>query len=173
MTADGTGDAPMTRWRVMPGTEIAELGTRLQSLNWSWLVADGPRLATEFGWRVVHSDANWVMLDTGFGLGSGEIRGRNGKAEVIEVRVTDFAEESATGRERIRDAFAALGESLTEALGEPTARIPGEFPQLRWAGEDHTLVLNELAVSVVLKLVDNARLARDDRNVELDEQGLL
>ncbi|MBF6425727.1 hypothetical protein IU440_13625 [Nocardia cyriacigeorgica] len=168
MTGAGSG-----QWRAMPGTDIAELGARLRSLTWSWQVTDGPQLATDFGWRVLHSDANWVMLDTGFGLGSGEIRGKEGKAEVIEVRVTDFAEESDAGRERVRDAFAALGEALTEALGAPTARIPGEFPQLRWAGPDHTLVLHELAVSVLLKLVDNARLARDDRNIELEEQGLL
>ncbi|AVH20691.1 hypothetical protein IU412_19350 [Nocardia cyriacigeorgica] len=173
MTADGSGGEPMTQWQAMTGTEIAELGTRLRSLAWSWQVADGPALATEFGWRVLHSDANWVMLDTGFGLGSGEIRGKDGRAEVIEVRVTDFAEESPAGRERIRDAFAALGEALTEALGAPTARVPGEFPQLRWAGAEQTLVLHELAVSVVLKLIDNTRLARDDRNVELEEQGLL
>lgn len=171
MTADGSES--MTQWHAMSDAEIAELGTRLRSLDWSWQVADGPQLATEFGWRVLHSDANWVMLDSGFGLGSGEIRGKEGKAEVIEARVTDFAEESAAGRERIRDAFAAMGEALAQTLGAPTARIPGEFPQLRWAGTNHTLVLHELAVSVVLKLVDNTRLARDDRNVELEEQGLL
>ncbi|MFE3442569.1 DUF6301 family protein [Nocardia sp. NPDC059180] len=161
----------MTEWRALTDDEVTDLATRLRSLEWSWQVADGPGLADGFGWRVVLSEPDWVMLDTGFGMGSGEIRGRDDKAVAIEVRVTEFADDS--DRARTRDAFAAMTDALTGALGEPTARIPGEFPQIRWAGTESTLVLQDMAVSVLLTLVSNAELADDDHKAELEEPGLL
>ncbi|WP_280234054.1 DUF6301 family protein [Nocardia cyriacigeorgica] len=161
----------MTEWRALSEGEVTDLATRLRSLEWSWQVADGPELAERFGWRVLLSEPEWVLLDTGLGTGSGEIRGEEEKAVAIEVRVTEFAD--ATERARTRDAFALMADALTDALGAPSARIPGEFPQIRWAGAESTLVLQDMAVSVVLTLVTNARLAADDRNAELEEQGLL
>ncbi|NEW39045.1 hypothetical protein GV793_08995 [Nocardia cyriacigeorgica] len=161
----------MTEWRALTDGEVTDLATRLRSLEWSWRVADGPELAEGFGWQVVLTEPEWVMLDTGFGMGSGEIRGEDDKAVAIEVRVTEFADDSA--RARIRDAFASMADALAAALGAPTARVPGEFPQIRWAGAESTLVLQAMTVSVVLTLVTNTRLADDDRNAALEDQGLL
>lgn len=161
----------MTEWRTPSAGDLTYLVTRLRDLDWSWNLADVPELAAGFGWRVVLARPNWVLLDTGLGAGSGKVHGASGKAVRIDTRLTDFVEEDAAGAERIRTAFAELAAVLTATLGEPTGRIPGRWPQIRWAGTGTTLVLAQSPVSVVLSLVTDARLAADDRNVEVERQG--
>ncbi|MGW6423884.1 DUF6301 family protein [Nocardia sp. NPDC055053] len=160
----------MTEWRIPSATELTDLATGLRDLDWSWNLADAAELAARFGWRVVVSRPNWVMLDTGLGVGSGKVHGEDGKAVRVETRLTDFVEENTAGTERIRTAFAELAGVLTDVLGAPTARIPGEWPQIRWAGPAATVVLAQSPVSVVLYLVTNARLAMDDRSIEVEKQ---
>ncbi|MFE6923276.1 DUF6301 family protein [Nocardia sp. NPDC057663] len=160
----------MTEWRTPSAAELTDLAAGLRDLDWSWDLADVPELAARFGWRAVLSRPNWVMLDTGLGVGSGKVHGADGKAVRIETRLTDFVEEDAAGTERIRTAFAEMAGVLTDALGAPTARIPGEWPQIRWADQAATVVLAQSPVSVVLYLVTNARLAMDDRNIEVERQ---
>ncbi|MFC4124725.1 DUF6301 family protein [Nocardia rhizosphaerae] len=160
----------MSEWRSPSATELTELVTRLRALDWTWILSDVPALAERFGWRVLVSRPNWVLLDTGLGAGSGKVHGADGAATRIETRLTDFVEENADGAQRIRTAFAELAGVITAAIGEPTTRIPGQWPQVRWVGEDSTLVLAQSAVSVVLSLVTNDRLARDDRNIEVERQ---
>lgn len=159
----------MTEWHTPSATELADLATRLRDLDWSWELSEVPELAAEFGWRVVANNPNWVMLDTGLGVGSGKVHGEDGNAVRIETRLTDFVEEDAAGTARLRMAFAEMTGALTEALGAPTARIPGRWPQIRWAGPAQTVVLTQSPVSVVLFLVTDARLAADDRNIEVEK----
>jgi hypothetical protein len=79
----------MTEWRATTEAEIVELASRLQSFDWSWQMADVPRLAAAFGWQVQSSRQDWVMLDDGFGMGSGFVRGSDGQVEDIELQVTE------------------------------------------------------------------------------------
>jgi hypothetical protein len=159
----------VTEWRAPSATELADLATRLRDLDWSWELSDVPELVAEFGWRVVVTRPNWVMLDTGLGIGSGKVHGEDGKAVRIETRLTDFVEEDAAGTARLRAVFDEMTGVLTEVLGEPAALIPGRWPQIRWAGQAQTVVLAQSPVSVVLYLVTDARLARDDRNIEVEK----
>lgn len=162
----------MTEWRALSDAEIAETATRLRSLDWSWRMADIPELAAEFGWRVLTTRPNWVMLDTGYGLASGRIHGHNEAAEEVELRVSDFAAEDPVGRARARDAFARMTTALTDALGEPTERQPGASAEIRWAARTTTIRLIVLSVSVHLHLVTNSYLAIHDKMVKLDRRGM-
>jgi hypothetical protein len=164
----------MTEWRALTDDEIVELATRLRSLDWSWRLDDAAVPASAFGWEVVMARGNWVMLDSGFGAGSAKLTGRDGQAGEILVQVTDFAAaDDAAGRAQTRDAFARMVAALTGALGEPTARIPGEVPEIRWAGADTTLVLRDPSAAVELFLMANPWLADHDKVIDLEEQGLL
>lgn len=158
-----------------PATEIVELTQQLRTLDWSWRLEDVPELAAKFGWRVEISSADWAMLDTGFGLSSGQVFGRDGKANDIKVILTGFPDEGIGGRDLVRDAFAQITETVTAALGEPTARTPGEVPEVRWAGPETTLILRDLSVTVALHLTTNNSLAihdipLDPHDYEADEE---
>lgn len=111
------------------------------------------------------------MLDVGFGEGSGTIHAKNGQVTGIELQLTDFAD--ADQKAEVSAAFEGFAATITAELGEPTARVAGPPPQFRWPGPNATLLLERSAASVWLHLITNARLAADDRNSELEEQGLL
>lgn len=161
----------MTKWRAMPADEAAELAGGLHSLDWSWALDDAPTIVERFGWRAISSRPRWIMLDIGFGEGSGTIRAKNGQVTGIELQLTDFAD--ADQNAEVSASFEGIAAAITAKLGEPTARVAGPPPQLRWAGPKATLVVERSAASVWLYLITNARLAADDRNIELEEQGLL
>ncbi|QBS42954.1 DUF6301 family protein [Nocardia sp. CS682] len=159
----------MTEWRALTDAEIVELATRLRSLTWPSPLDDVPQLAATFGWKVITARPEWVMLDAGFGLSSGKVQGRDGLAMELMVRVTDFVAEDAAGKTRILDEFVRITTALTGAIGEPTTRIPGASPEIRWAGEQSSLVLRDLAVSVELALVANSWLTAHDEAVALEQ----
>ncbi|NKY27760.1 DUF6301 family protein [Nocardia gamkensis] len=163
----------MTEWRALDDAQIVELATRLLSLDWSWRMADTPQLAAEFGWEVQSLGAKSAILDTGFGMASGGVQGRDEHAEVIEVAVTSRATRDTAGRASLRDAFARMASVLTDGLGAPSSQHPGEDPEIRWAGEKTTLQLVCLRTTVRLYLVTNSWLAMHDKTVELQEQGLI
>ncbi|WP_062987648.1 DUF6301 family protein, partial [Nocardia anaemiae] len=118
----------MTGWRALDDAEIVVLALRLRSLDWSWRLADVPELAAEFGWHVERIGPDSARLDTGFGLASGRVDGLDGQAHHIVQRVTDIDSDEA---DNVWDAFVRMTRALTEALGEPTTRLPGDYPQVR------------------------------------------
>ncbi|UGT53468.1 DUF6301 family protein [Nocardia asteroides] len=159
----------MTNWRTMPTDQAANLATRLHGLDWSWTLDDAPTIIEQFGWRTVSSRPRRIMLDIGFGPGSGTIQAKNGEVTRIELQLTDYADE----KPEMKATFTGLAQAIGEKLGEPTARVNAPTLQYRWAGTDSTVVLILSAASIWLHLDTNARLAADDRNLELDNQGLL
>lgn len=156
----------MTGWRALDDTEIVDLALRLRSLHWSWRLVDVPDLAAEFGWHVERIGPHSVRLDVGFGLASGRVDGRDGQAKHIVQSVTDSDSDEV---DNVWDAFARMTRALTGALGEPTKRLPGEYPQVRWAGPQQTLALTALPSVVKLELVPNEQLALDDEGEALAE----
>ncbi|MEU4315701.1 DUF6301 family protein [Nocardia sp. NPDC024068] len=157
----------MTEWRVIGDAEVAELAERLRSLRWSWQLADFADLAEIFGWRIEMSDSSsWVMFDSGLGMTSGKALGHDGIVDDIRVMLTDFADADASRRDRIRDLFARYAGVVTEALGEPSYRLPGNAPEVRWAGPSSTLSLRALSTTVSLHLSTNSSLALQDMATE-------
>jgi hypothetical protein len=163
----------VTDWRVLTDKEIVELANRLRSLDWSWQLDDAAHVASWLGWEVVMARGSWVMLDAGFGAGSAKLSGRDGQAGEIQVQVTDYALDDEAAWAQTRDAFVRMVTALSGELGEPTALIPGEVPEIRWASARTTLLLWDSASVVELFLMANWWLADHDETVELEERGLL
>ncbi|MFD6397893.1 DUF6301 family protein [Nocardia sp. NPDC060249] len=161
----------MTAWRTMPSADAADLADRLADLDWSWNIDDAPAIVEEFGWHTISSRPRRIMLDTGFGPDSGTIQAKNGEVTRIELQLTDYAEPSE--KPAVKTAFTDYAQAISERLGEPTAQVTASTPQIRWAGAETTVVLILSTASIWLNLVTNTRLAADDRNLQLDNQGLL
>ncbi|MEV6062069.1 DUF6301 family protein [Nocardia asteroides] len=161
----------MTNWRAMPAEEAADLAKALHSLDWSWALDDAPAVADKFGWHISSSRPRRIRVDTAFGPDSGAFRAKDSQVTRIDLQLTDFAGPDQLAE--VPACFDGISAAITVELGEPTARVAGPPPQLRWAGPKATLVIERSAASVWLYLIINARLADDDRNIELDELGLL
>lgn len=163
----------MTEWRALSDDQIVELARRLRSVDWPYPAADIPELAASFGWQVKTTRPEWVRLDAGFGRSSGMIQIDHDQAVDLTLQVTDFVDKDPAGQAQASDTFVRMATALTGALGEPTARIPGEDAEIRWAGAEATIVLRNLNVTVQLALIANARLAARDRTIDLQEKGLI
>ncbi|WP_433562649.1 DUF6301 family protein [Nocardia sp. CA-151230] len=163
----------MTEWRALSGPEVGDLAVRLRSLDWSWLLADVPALAANFGWTVETTYRYSVSLGAELGPDSGSVSGRSETADKIDVRVTDYADDDSDGRAHVRDAFVDMASAITSVLGPPALRCPGEFAEIRWSGAETTVRLRQFTSSVSLYLCTNTSLALEDQVTAMDEQGLL
>ena len=151
-----SNDDPAIRQHALGDREVIDLATKLRSLVWSWWMNDLARLLVVFGWRdPIFESPDWVRFDAGLGPGSCDVVGRSGAAERIEVAVTTLFTDDAIGHAGIEDAFALMSSTLTAALGEPTTRITGTSPEIRWVGAETTLVLMNLVLMVRLNVVTN------------------
>ncbi|WP_338773255.1 DUF6301 family protein [Nocardia vulneris] len=161
--ADASTDTGPCEQRVMGDDDIVDLANKLYSLQWPWRMDYLVILLDVFRWQepMIRSP-DWVRFDAGLGSGTCDVIGRAGDAERIEVAVTTLFPDDAEGWAGIDDAFARMSSTLIAAIGEPTARIDGEFPEIRWGGVENTLRLTNLAVMVHLDLVTNEWLAEFD-----------
>lgn len=66
--------------------------------------------------------------------------------------MTTLFPDDAAERKGIVDAFDRMSATLVAGIGEPTARVDGAFPELRWAGAENTLWLTNLSAMVHLDL---------------------
>ncbi|WP_306356148.1 MULTISPECIES: DUF6301 family protein [unclassified Nocardia] len=163
----------MTEWRALSDTEIVELAIRLRSLEWSRKLEDAPEVVTGFGWKLNNTLPEGVFFDTGFGRSTGQMIGLDGSVHHISAQVTAYAAKDPKQGGQVIDAFARMTAALTRALGAPTARIPGDSPEIRWAGTETTLLLKALPPAVNLELLTNAALEQHDEAVRIEKQGLL
>ncbi|MEV6658766.1 DUF6301 family protein [Nocardia fluminea] len=163
----------MTAWHTRTPEEVADLATRLRAVDWTWQLAEIDRIAQHFGWRVISSKPAWALLDTGLGPASGKAFADNGQVERLQVDASTIGPDTSEGRTEVHAAYSAMADALVATLGPPTTAITGELEELRWAGPDSTLLLQELARSIKLCLVTNDWLAGFDHRVELSRQGQL
>ncbi|MGY1934186.1 DUF6301 family protein [Nocardia gipuzkoensis] len=148
----------------MDDLAIVELAHQLQSLVWSWRMDNLMRLLVVFGWRdPIIQSSDWVRFDSGLGPGSCDVIGNGGDAERIEIALTTLASDDAAGRAAVHEAYIRAATALTDALGTPTAEIVDSSPEIRWSGEETTLLLTDLGLAVRLRLVTNSWLANYDR----------
>ncbi|MFD0854757.1 DUF6301 family protein, partial [Actinomadura adrarensis] len=61
--------------------------------------------------------------------------------------------------------FAEVTAAVTDVLGEPTQRIPGDAPEVRWRGERSTVSVHRYSVIVDIALTENAYLDEQDEIV--------
>jgi uncharacterized protein DUF6301 len=147
--------------------EIADLVTGLRSLEWSWDPSEVDRVAEHFGWKIVARGRRFTMLDAGFGLDTGEFEFDDaGRVARVSVAVSEpTSAKSAEGRQRVQDAFAHVVSAATGALGEPTSRLPGEQPEVRWRGDVATVGVKRFSVQVDVFLATNEYVDDFDRAV--------
>jgi hypothetical protein len=100
--------------------------------SFDWSEGSLETLAAAAGWRVQERIPDSIRYVTGLPL-------QPGTADV----------------DRLRDAFVDATEHIGRLLGEPTRRVPGERPEIRWRTAGCTLVLERLTVSLMLAFVRN------------------
>ncbi|WP_054815800.1 DUF6301 family protein [Nocardia arizonensis] len=169
----GAGRAGGASPRVIAAADLTGLVIRLRALDASWHLTDAPVVAEAMGWRTLVSRDRWVLLDTGFGPGSGKFHAEDGRVVRIEVRLSDFAADTPEGHAWVAGIFDEAVATVAAAIGAPDDSRPDDGARVRWAGPEVTLMLQRTPVSVLLWWITNARLAADDRNIELEDQGLL
>jgi hypothetical protein len=63
--------------------------------------------------------------------------------------------ETVEDRAFTQDAFARVVAAATQALGEPTQRVPGEYPEVRWRGAESTIAVKRVSTQVRVYLATN------------------
>jgi hypothetical protein len=144
-------------WRVLSEQHIIDLVTRLRSLDWSWRPEEVPRLVTDFGWTIMGRALENFVLTTEFGMGTGDVdvNRANEVARISTTVSTPVSPKTAEARAFTQDAFAQVVAATTQALGEPTQRIPGESPEVRWRGAESTVAVLRISVQVKVYLATN------------------
>ncbi|MEV0684046.1 DUF6301 family protein [Nocardia sp. NPDC050378] len=163
----------MTDFRTRTPDEVADLSSRLRTLDWSWQLDEIPAIAERFGWDVVSTDEDWAMLDTGFGLASGKVFADDGEVERIQVGLSTIGPDTSETRALVQQAYTAMTARLAADLGAPSAEITDDPRQTRWSGIDSTLILEELDRSLTLTLASNDWLDLFDEAGRLSQQGRL
>ncbi|MFC5745152.1 DUF6301 family protein [Actinomadura rugatobispora] len=153
----------MTDLERLSDQEIAEAARRLRDLEWPRDRADVDKIADVFGWRVESRRETVARLGTRFGRATGRFTFEEGRAVRVTAAVSSFVdEESAEERARLQDAFAGMTAAVSGALGEPTRRLPGGNPEVRWRGERSTVSLHRLSRIVNIALATNEHVDEHD-----------
>ncbi|MEV5570966.1 DUF6301 family protein [Spirillospora sp. NPDC052269] len=162
----------MTETAILPDERIGELAAAFRDLHWSWAAQDVPGLVAALGWSVHVALQSTVWLNVGFGPTSGSVKLENGTdAVMVNAATCSSANPDATGpeaardRARLRDEFARVVGLTTERLGEPSARIHGESPEVRWEGPRTTVGVRSSEVRVTLFVAVNDYLKTWDEEV--------
>ncbi|MGH3392960.1 MAG: DUF6301 family protein [Actinomadura sp.] len=148
----------MDERHVLSEQEVADLVIGLRSLEWSWDPNEVDQIAEQFAWKIA-GRTNWsVMLDTRFGPDTGRIAFDDAgvRVEQLSLAVSQpTSAKSVEGRQRVQDAFAHVVSAATGALGEPTSRLPGDLPEVRWRGDTATVGVKRSSVQVNVFLATN------------------
>lgn len=147
----------MAEWRVLSDQEITDLVTKLRSLKWSWSPDEVERVVADFGWTIMGRARRDFVLETEFGMGTGSVEvDRSDRVNRITITVsTPLDPDVAEDRAFTQDAFARVVASVTQALGEPTQRVPGEYPEVRWRSAESTIAVKRVSSEVMLYLATN------------------
>jgi hypothetical protein len=147
----------MTERRVLSDQEISELVTRLRSLKWSWSPDEVERVVTDLGWTIMGRAFENYVLTTEFGTATGDVD-VDLSHRVVRISTTvstPVSAETVEGRAFTQDAFARVVAAVTRALGEPTQRVPGKSPEVRWRGAESTIAVQRVSVQVNVYLATN------------------
>jgi hypothetical protein len=155
----------MTERRVLSDQEITDLVTELRSLEWSWSPDEVERVVAGLGWTIMGRARRDFVLETEFGMGTGSVEvDRSDRVERITTTVsTPVDPDAAEDRAFTQDAFARAVAAATRTLGEPTQRVPGEYPEVRWRGAESTIAVKRVSSETMLYLATNEWVEEFDR----------
>lgn len=156
----------MTEWRVLADQEISDLVTKLRSLNWSWSPDEVERVVADLGLTILGRARRNFVLTTEFGMATDDVDvdPSNRVVRITRTVSTPVSAESSEGRAFTQNAFAQVVAAATRALGEPTERVPGESPEVRWRGAESTIAVKR-TVQVKVYLATNEWVDDFDRPV--------
>ncbi|WP_280344605.1 DUF6301 family protein [Nocardia neocaledoniensis] len=160
-------------WKSRTPQDAVGLASQLSEINWTWQLAEIPQLVEQFGWTMIATNSTGAMFDTGFGLASGKAFAHEGQVQRLQVSLSTIGPDTDDTRAQVRSAYSDMADALVAALGTPSSANKGELEELRWAGPESTLLLQELTRSITLVLATNDWLAGFDRSVEHSRQGLI
>ncbi len=155
----------MTGWRALAGADLRSVTDQLIGVGGRLLgTAAAHPAAKELGWTVLDLVPHAVAtLDPGYGIGEAGASFTLDDQDRLTGILVDVSESTVDASPESKafrqDVFARSAQTLTEAYGEPTTRLPGESPELWWRRETVTLKLRIGWLSVDLEL---------DRNEDLD-----
>ncbi len=140
-----------------------EIASAADDFAWTWEVVDVAAFCERIGWAapVITPPASAkIRTDVAVGRAEAAVRFDRGKFSKISCYVTDIV---AIGDEAVVvDAFAQLAQRVSDVLGTPTRRVPGEDPAVLWERPAVVVALVALSRSVKLELRDPRRQAEMD-----------
>ncbi|MGW0247611.1 DUF6301 family protein [Nocardia goodfellowii] len=136
--------------------QIARLA---KDFDWTGYVDDLPRFSQLAGWEPSWSSGSGVTYRTGMELLRPEALAFKRKRIFadISVYVTDIIDDSVPweeSRKLVIDAFADLGNALTEEMGIPVRTVPGLHPQLGWDYPNISINLRGSSGAISLELAN-------------------
>lgn len=149
----------MATLRAIDGGTLRTLLTTLQNTTWNWASSDVSALAGQLGWDVLEIvEGKGAFADAAWDAGGEEIEfALNGeRVNDIIMRLTDTATSTdIDAQASIQDSFTGAVATATEVLGQPDSRTAGKRPEVRWRGENATILLKNLGVTVSLVWASN------------------
>lgn len=150
----------MTAWRALDGAELRSAADQLIGAGRLLGTTMAHPAAKELGWTVLNIIPHLgVSVDPGFGVGEAGGSFTLDDDERVNRILVDVSESTVDGSPESKafqqDVFARSVQTLTEAYGAPTARVPGESPEVWWRRETVTLKLRIGWLSVDMELARN------------------
>lgn len=164
------GDVPLATYHALDSDAQRTLLTILRDTSWSWKESEVPALTARLGWEIAELSPTFAAtVDPGHGLGDRAYRFsfRDGRVSDVTLRVTSqVPKNDPTGQLFLSDVFTAVHTVATEVLGAPTGQRIGELPQLRWRGDQTTIIVQLLSSIVTVFWRYNERQDELDRIAE-------
>ncbi|MEU7766880.1 DUF6301 family protein [Nocardia sp. NPDC049190] len=136
---------------------VADFVSAAGEFDWTWGLADVERLCAAQGWSLAEVSRPGVVARTAIAVNRPEARFTffGSRVGMVTVNVTDsFAPDTDGVAEFVAQAYGTVGGRVTEALGEPTRRAEGEYPELIWELKPAAFVhVSALRGSVKLRCV--------------------
>jgi hypothetical protein len=150
----------VTTHQALDKDALRALLSTIRSTSWSWQEQEVPALVDRFGWTdILLRAGRGALIDPGHELGDKPYRmsfDGSGKVNIITMRISSVEDEDdPEGQLFLGDVFADAAAVATEILGTATVRTPGSQPEIRWRGEESTLILYQLSISVELTWASN------------------
>ncbi|WP_227023296.1 DUF6301 family protein [Actinomadura rubrobrunea] len=135
--------------------------TKLRGLEWSWRRADITPMLGDLGWNIEYQHELGMRLGTQFGMATGDVYCTDdGRVSAIYGAVCSFIDDTPEERALLQDVFVETVAAAATVLGDPTDRLPGEFPEVRWRGPQTTIGVRNSAVLVRIFIATNEYMGR-------------
>ncbi|MGY4100321.1 DUF6301 family protein [Nocardia sp. R16R-3T] len=143
--------------------EAARIAT---GFDWTWAADDLGGFLDALGWQVSdRGPFDWPLTSPlEINRPTALVTGHGDEIKWVTLRVTDHLDEpdESAGVEFLANAFGELADRLNGIYGEPSRRISGAEPELRWDLDGVNIELSHAADRIYLNFVNPVYQARMD-----------